>query len=125
MAEEVITSSLPILRHDLAVICKAALVVPDLLNKIKQQPWKPVLKHVEGAELLSKIFESELQPNEPASIATFFASLSNSEASMLTLILANKELNERVGDVYWARLAAERASAQEAAAGEYSPTRLG
>ena len=106
-AEEVITSSLPILRHDLAVICKAALVVPDLLNKIKQQPWKPILKHVEGAELLSKIFESELQPNEPASIATFFASLSNSEASMLTLILANKELNERVGDVYWARLAAE------------------
>ena len=26
---------------------------------------------------------------------------------MLTLILANKELNERVGDLYWARLAAE------------------
>ncbi len=104
--EEVVTNSLPILRHDLAVICKAALVVPDLLNKIKQQPWKPVLKHVEGAELLSKIFESELQPNEPASIAAFFASLPNSEASVLTLILTNKELNEHMGDVYWAQLAA-------------------
>ena len=43
----------------------------------------------------------------------------------MTLILTNKELNERVGDVYWARLAAERTSAQETAAGEYSPARLG
>ena len=99
-------NSLPSLRHDLAVICKAVLVVPDLLNKIKQQPWKAVLRHVEGAELLSKIFESELQPNEPASIAAFFASLPNSEASAITLILSNKELNEQMGDEFWAQLAA-------------------
>jgi DNA primase len=105
-AGEAVANALPPLRHDLAVICKAALVVPELLNKIKQQPWKSVLRHVEGAELLSKIFESELQPNEPASIAAFFASLPNSEASAITLILSNKELNEQMGDVYWARLAA-------------------
>jgi DNA primase len=105
-AGELAANSLPTLRHDLAVICKAALVVPDLLNKIKQQPWKPVLRYVEGAELLSKIFESELQPNEPASIAAFFASLPNSEASAITLILSNKELNEQMGDEFWARLAA-------------------
>jgi DNA primase len=105
-AEEVVPNSLPMLRHDLAVICKAALVVPDLLNGIKQQPWKPVLRHVEGAELLAKIFESELQPDEPATIAAFFALLPNSEASVLTLILANKELNEHMGEVFWAQLAA-------------------
>ena len=99
------SNSLPTLRHDLAVICKAALVVPDLLNKIKQQPWKSVLRHVEGADLLSKIFESDLQANEPASIAAFFASLPNSDASAITLVLSNKELNEQMGDVYWARLA--------------------
>ena len=63
------------LRHDLAVICKAALIVPDLLNRIQQQPWKPILRHVEGAELLFKILESKLQPNDPASIAVFFASI--------------------------------------------------
>ena len=104
--EEVVANSLPTLRHDLAVLCKAALLLPDLLNKIRQQPWQPVLKHVEGAELLSKILESQLQPNEPASIAAFFASLSNSEASALTLLLANKDLKERMGDeYYWARLA--------------------
>jgi hypothetical protein len=92
--------------HKLAVICKAALVVPGLLNKIKRQPWKPVLKLVEGAELLAKIIESELQPNEPASIAAFFASLPNSEANALTLILTDKEINEHAGDVFWAHLAA-------------------
>jgi DNA primase len=106
LAEEVGSNSLPILRHDLALICKAALVVPEVLDKIKQQPWKPVLKHVEGAGLLSKIFESELQPNEPGSIAAFFASLPNSEASVLTLLLANKELNEQMGEVFWTQLAA-------------------
>jgi DNA primase len=105
-AGEAVANSPPTLRHDLAVICKATLVVPDLLNKIKQQPWKSILRHVEGAELLSKIFESELQPHEPASIATFFASLPNSEASAITLILSNKELNEQMGAVYWERLAA-------------------
>ena len=106
LTEEVAANSLPTLRHDLAVICKAALVIPDLLNKIKRQPWKPVLRHVEGSELLLKIFESELHPNEPASIAAFFASLPNPEASVLTLILANKELNEQMGGVYWSQLAA-------------------
>ena len=48
-----------------------------------------------------KIFESELQPEEPASIAAFFASLPNSEAATLSQLLANKELNEQMGDVYW------------------------
>jgi DNA primase len=105
-AEEVPANSPPMLRHDLAVICKAALVVPDLLNRIQQQPWKAILRHVEGAELLSKILESKLQPNEPASIAGFFASLPRSEASALTLILANKELNELMGEVFWTQLAA-------------------
>ena len=105
-AEEVPANSPPMLRHDLAVICKAALVVPDLLNRIQQQPWKAILRHVEGAELLSKILESKLQPNEPASIAGFFASLPRSGASALTLILANKELNELMGEVFWTQLAA-------------------
>ena len=104
--EEIPANSPPALRHDLAIICKAALVVPDLLNRIQQQPWKPILRHVEDAELLSKILESKLQPNEPASIAGFFASLPRSEASALTLILANKELNELMGEEFWTQLAA-------------------
>jgi hypothetical protein len=29
-------------RHDLAVICKAALIVPHLLKEIRQQPWRSV-----------------------------------------------------------------------------------
>ncbi len=106
LTEEVTAIALPTLRHDLAVICKAALVIPDLLNNIKRQPWKSVLRYVEGSELLLKIFESDLQPNEPASIAAFFASLPNTEASALTLILANKELNEQMGGIYWSQLAA-------------------
>ena len=90
----------------MAVIGKAALIVPDLLREIRRQPWKSILQHVEGAELVSKIFEAAAEPGEPASLAAFFASLAESEAAVLSLLLANKELNEQMGYLYWTRLAA-------------------
>jgi DNA primase len=106
LTEEVVTPQLLMPRHDLAVICKAALVVPDLLKEIRQQPWRSVLQHVEGAELISKIFASVLEPGEPAGLAAFFASLSKSDAAVLSLLLANKELNEQMGYLFWTQLAA-------------------
>jgi DNA primase len=106
ITEDVATPQISLPRHDLALICKAVLVDPDLLKEIQQQPWNLILQHVEGAELLSKIFASALDPREPSSIATLFASLQNSEASVLSLILANRELNEHMGRLFWTRLAA-------------------
>ena len=105
LEEKVATPQVSMPRHDLALICKAALVVPDVLREIRQQPWKSILQHVDGAELLSKIFASALEPGEPASIAAFFASLPKSEAAILSLLLANKELNEQMGHLFWTRLA--------------------
>lgn len=93
-------------RHDLATICKAALVVPGFLREIRQQPWKSVLQYVDGAELISKMLGSALESGEPASIAAFFASLPNSEAAIVSFILANKELNEQMGQLFWTQLAA-------------------
>jgi DNA primase len=106
LAEDVVTPQVSVPRHDLAVICKAALVVPDLLREIRQQPWQSVLQHVDGAELISKIFASSLEPGEPASLAAFFASLPKSEAAILSFLLANKELNEQMGHLFWTQLAA-------------------
>jgi DNA primase len=106
LEEDVASPQAPMPRHDLAVICKAALVVPDLLSQIRQQPWKSILQHVDGAELISKIFESALEPGESAGIASFFAALPKSEAAILSLLLANKELNEEMGQLYWTQLAA-------------------
>ena len=93
--------------HKLAVICKAALVLPDLLPEIRRQPWRSILQHVEGAELISKLFESTLEPGEPASLAAFFASLPQSEAALLSLLLADKVLNEQMGELYWTQLASD------------------
>jgi hypothetical protein len=94
------------LRHDLAVICKAALVVPDFLGEIRRQPWKSILRDIDGAELMAKIFASALEPGEPAGLAAFFASLSESDAAVLSLLLANNELNEQMGYLFWTQLAA-------------------
>jgi DNA primase len=93
--------------HKLAVICKAALIVPNLLQEIRRQPWKSILQHVDGTELISKIFASALEPGETASIAAFFASLPKSEAAMLSLLLADKVLNEQMGQLYWKQLASD------------------
>ena len=105
LAEDVVEPRMPMPRHDLAVICKAALVVPELLQEIRQQPWKSILQQVDGTELISKIFESTLDPGEPASIAAFFASLPKAEAAILSLLLAKKELNEQMGHLFWTELA--------------------
>jgi DNA primase len=105
ITEDVAPPQISLPRHDLALICKAVLVDPDLLKEIQKQPWNFILQQVEGAELLSKIFGSELDPCEPSSIAALFASLPNSEASVLSLILANRELNEQMGHLFWTRLA--------------------
>jgi len=94
----------PLPRHDLAVISKAALTVPGLLEEVRQQPWGSILQHVKGSELISKIFSSNLEPGQPSSIAAFFASLPKSEASLLSLILANPELNEQMGHLFWKKL---------------------
>ena len=105
--EEVSASLIAMPPHHLAVICKAALIVPDLLTEIRQQPWQSILQHVEGAELISKVFASALEPGEPASIAGFFASLAKPEAAILSLLLANNNgLNEQMGYLYWTQLAA-------------------
>ncbi|MBV9642609.1 MAG: DNA primase [Verrucomicrobia bacterium] len=105
LVEEVVTSQVSMPRHDLALICKAALILPDFLYVVRQQPWQSILNHMAGAELLSKIFASSLEPGEPASIAAFFASLSKEEAAILSLLLANKELNEQMGHLFWKQLA--------------------
>src|ERR1700675_15766 len=47
--EEVSAPLLSMPRHDLAVICKAALIVTELLTEIRQQPWRSILHHVDGA----------------------------------------------------------------------------
>ena len=105
LSEEVVINSVRMPPHGLAVICKASLTIPKMLEKIRRQPWEPILRQVEGAELLSKIFSSDLDPEEPASIAGLFATLPQSEASALSAILSNRELNEHMGERFWTELA--------------------
>jgi DNA primase len=92
-------------RHDIAVICKAALTEPELLGKIRTQPWESVLRHVDGAELLTKILASDLQIEEPNSLGVFFASLPRAEAAQFSQILANRELNSEMGELFWREFA--------------------
>jgi DNA primase len=93
-------------RHDVALICKSLLIDTELLLEIRRQPWDTALHYIEGAELIHKIIASDLQPDRSASIAAFFGSLPKTEAALLSQILANKNLNEKMGRVYWTQLIA-------------------
>jgi DNA primase len=103
--EEVAANTPTMPPHRLALICKASLLVPDLLQKIRRQPWEAILKQVDGADLLVKIFSSDLVADEPSSIAKLFAGLPQNEAAALSAVLANKELNEQMGEKFWIELA--------------------
>ncbi|MBV9391612.1 MAG: hypothetical protein JOY96_06950, partial [Verrucomicrobia bacterium] len=91
-------------RHDFAVICKAALTDPLFLKKIRTYPWQRILDGLEGSQLLRKILASELEPDRPPSLASFFSCLEEPEAAIVSRILANKELNEAVGEEFWINL---------------------
>jgi DNA primase len=96
--------SLP--RHDIAVICKALLTDDALLAQIRRQPWEAALRYIEGADLIHHITASNLQPGQPASLAIFFGELPKTEAAILSQVLADKNLNEKMGQTYWTQLVA-------------------
>jgi DNA primase len=93
-------------RHDIALICKALLTDDALLTQIRRQPWEAALRYIEGADLIHHIIASNLQPGQPASLAIFFGALSKVDAAVLSQILADKNLNEKMGQTYWTQLVA-------------------
>jgi DNA primase len=93
-------------RHDLAVVCKALLTDPILLQQVRRQPWGAALRYIDDSELVRQILDSEFEADQPSSIAVFLGSLSNADASTVSRLLANKDLNERMGLIYWTKLVA-------------------
>ena len=89
--------------HKIAALCNIFMTDVDTLRWIRKQPWKEILTGVNGAEILAKILDSDLQSDNPASISAFLATLEASDAAILSNALALRPI-EVARRGYWCGL---------------------
>jgi DNA primase len=71
-------------QHDVAMLCLLALGDEMARQFLREQNWPEVLAQTPGAELLIRILESELRPEDPASLNAFMATLSPEEEAVVS-----------------------------------------
>ncbi|PYJ31076.1 MAG: hypothetical protein DME90_00340, partial [Verrucomicrobia bacterium] len=88
--EAVRAQAAPAPRHDIAMLCLLALRDEAARNFLLAQNWRETLEQVPDAEILIRILQSELHPDDPASLSAFMASLSPSEEALVSAWLLQK-----------------------------------
>src|SRR5436305_11188200 len=76
--------------HDIAMLCLLALRDADARNFLRAQAWRELLEYVPDSGILIRILESELQPDDSASLNAFMATLSPEEERLISLWLLQK-----------------------------------
>lgn len=77
-------------RHDVAMLCLLALRDEAARDFLLQQNWQQVLAQVPDAEILVRILESDLRPNDAASLNAFMATLSAPDEGLVSSWLLQK-----------------------------------
>ena len=77
-------------RHDIAMLCLLALRDEAARSFLLAQNWRETLEQVPDAEILIRILQSELRPDDPASLSAFMASLSPAEEALVSAWLLQK-----------------------------------
>ncbi|HWY41065.1 MAG TPA: DNA primase [Chthoniobacterales bacterium] len=77
-------------RHDVAMLCLLALRDETARNFLLQQNWRELLQQIAGTELLTKILESDLRPDDAASLNSFMSKLSAEEEGLVSAWLMQK-----------------------------------
>jgi len=77
-------------RHDIAMLCLLALRDEAARSFLLAQSWRETLEQVPDAEILIRILQSELHPDDPASLSAFMASLSPGEEALVSAWLLQK-----------------------------------
>jgi len=70
--------------HDVAMLCLLALRDEAARRFLLEQNWREVLAQTPGAGLLVRILESDLRPEDPASLNAFMATLSAEEERVVS-----------------------------------------
>jgi DNA primase len=77
-------------RHDIAMLCLLALRDEEAREFLREQNWHEILGQVPDGEILVRILESDLRPNDAASLNAFMVTLSSSEERLISSWLLQK-----------------------------------
>jgi DNA primase len=80
----------PTPRHEIAMLCLLALRDPEARAFLQTQDWSEVIKETQGSEMLARILENDLRPNDSASLNRFMSSLPPEEESLVSGWLLQK-----------------------------------
>ncbi|MBA3963727.1 MAG: DNA primase [Chthoniobacterales bacterium] len=80
----------PAPRHEIALLCLLALRDAAARDFLVAQDWREVVEETPGTELLGKILESALRPDDPTSLNLFLSTLAPEEESLVSGWLMQK-----------------------------------
>jgi DNA primase len=80
----------PAPRHEVSMLCLLALRHAEASEFLQAQIWREMLAQTPDAEILGRILEAELRPDDPASINAFMAGLSTQDEALVSSWLLKK-----------------------------------
>ena len=89
--------------HDIVMLCLLALRDADARNFLHAQNWREILEQIPDTDILIRILESELEPDDTASLNAFMATLSPEEERLISSWLMRKmpAATETVVEKWW------------------------
>jgi DNA primase len=89
--------------HDVTMLCLLALRDQGAREFLQAQNWREILEQVPNTEILIRILESELKPNDAASLNAFMATLSPEEERLVSSWVMQKmpSATETVVEKWW------------------------
>jgi DNA primase len=77
-------------RHDIAMLCLLGLRHEEARAFLLAQDWREMLGHTPDSQMLVRVLESDLRPDDPASLNAFMAKLSPGEEALVSGWLLQK-----------------------------------
>src|SRR5947209_449354 len=77
-------------RHEIAMLCLLALRHEEARQFLLSQDWREMLAHTPDSQILVRILESDLRPDDPASLNAFMAGLAPGEEALVSGWLLQK-----------------------------------
>ena len=77
-------------RHEVAILCLLALRHAEAREFLRAQDWRELLAQTPDAEILGRILESDLRPDDPASLNAFMAGLPPGDEALVSSWLLQK-----------------------------------
>ena len=75
---------MPAPRHDVAMLCLLALRDSEAREVLLQQNWREVLSQTPDSDMLARILEADIAPDDPASVNAFMATLRPEEEALVS-----------------------------------------